>query len=161
MTDALVEVPASSPLASLREQIAAARAAKTKDLEVPDLPGVVVRVRALGFAELDKATKPDDSLIANAHVVATATVGIFRREGGRLVDIRPDGAAYVDDSGRVVGTPATFNVGLEELFGDDITTVAGRVCELFVLDGHVIAAGNAVVDLSGVGYDFAESLGKA
>jgi hypothetical protein len=156
------DVPASSPLASLREQIAQARAKRVRDLDVPDLDGVVVRVRALSQQEMDEATKPTNTLVANANVLMAACVGIFRRDGDRLVDIRPDGGAYVDDDGKVVGEPLRFNYELVEMLGLDPQTAWWEsVPSLFVTDGHLIAAGNAVVDLSGYGFDFAESVGKA
>lgn len=108
------DVPATSPLAGLRDRIEQARARATTDLPVSDLPGVFVRYRALDYDTVEDVTRKHAKQGASPKagdrsILARACVGIFVEDDGRIVSIDPDGDAFIDSSGTLHGTPVTFS----------------------------------------------------
>lgn len=147
------DVPASSPLASLREKVQRAREASTVDLPIADID-VVIRFRAVDFDVLDRNRNPGkrrDPLAANAAVLIDACVGVFTcTDDGTLVSVDPDDPdTHIDDDDKVIGQPVTFSSPrLAELLGVDTGRAADVVAALYPRQLETARHADAVIALS-------------
>lgn len=147
-------VPASSPLATLRDKVAAARRLQVTDCEIAGLDGVVVRYSQAKFDVLEqfsRRNRRDGAAEVNAALLVEACVGVFvRDDDGRLVSIDPDDPdSYIDHDGKTIGEPLTFrSERLGELLGIDDPSGPAVVKAMFPRELQIASHADHVLEFS-------------
>lgn len=151
----MAEVPASSPLASLRDRIEHARRQAVTDLPVAGLDGVWVRYAALDHDAVDQALKKRNSspLDGDISALARACVSILlnpEQADPELSAAFDDAAPWLNDDGSIAGEPLTFSSDrLAVLLGlDTPARPAETVRALFPLELNISDHASHVANFS-------------